>query len=69
MRRFIKIGLRKWNFFFGIKEFFFVFLISKMGVKMNFRIIPKNHETDSKIRSSQNIDFRTDGTHESHPTA
>ena len=40
-----------------------------MGVKMNFRIITKNHAADSKIRSPQKIDFRADGTHGSHPTA
>ena len=44
-------------------------MISKMGVKMNFRIIKKNHAADSKIRSSQKIDFRADEIHESHPTA
>ena len=40
-----------------------------MGVKMNFRIITKNHEADSKIGSPSKIDFRADGTQESHPTA
>ena len=40
-----------------------------MGVKMNFRIITKNHGTDSKIGSTLKIDFRAVGTHESHPTA
>ena len=40
-----------------------------MGLKMNFRIITKNHAADSKIRSPQKIDFSGDGTHESHPTA
>ena len=44
MCRFIKIGLRKWNSWI---------LISKMSVKMNFRIITKNHAADSKIGSSQ----------------
>ena len=43
--------------------------ILKMGVKMNFRIITKNHASDSKIRSPHKIDFRADGTQESHPTA
>ena len=55
--------------FFVAKEFFSCIMISKMGVKMNFRIIKKNHAADSKIRSPQKIDFRADGTHESHPTA
>ena len=40
-----------------------------MGVKMNFRIITKNHACDSKIRSPHKIDFRRNGTHDSHPTA
>ena len=35
-------------------------MISKMGVKMNFGIITKNHAADSKIRSPQKIDFRGD---------
>ena len=44
-------------------------MISKIYVKMNFRIITKNHAADSEIRSPQKIDFRDDGTHKSHPTA
>ena len=40
-----------------------------MSVKQNFRIITKNHEADSRIGSSQKIDFKADGTHESYPTA
>ena len=36
---------------------------------MNFRIITKNHVADSKIGSPHKIDFRADGTHESHSTA
>ena len=44
-------------------------MISKKGVKMNFRIITKNHAADSIIGSPQEIDLRADGTHESHPTA
>ena len=36
---------------------------------MNFRIITKNHAADSKITFHSKIDFRADGTHESHPTA
>ena len=55
--------------FFGVKEFFSGIMISKMSVTMNFRIITKNYATDSKIRSTQKIGFRADGTHESHPTA
>ena len=55
--------------FFGVKEFFSRIMISKMSVKMNFRIMTKNHAADSEIRSPQKIDLRADGTHESHPTA
>ena len=40
-----------------------------MSLKMNFRIVTKNYAVDSKIGSSQKIDLRADGTHESHPTA
>ena len=40
-----------------------------MAVRMNFRIITKNHAADSKIGSPPKIDFRADETHESHPTA
>ena len=36
--------------FFGVKEFFIHFEL-KMGVKMNFRIIPKNHAADPEIGS------------------
>ena len=41
-------------------------MISRMGVKMNLRIIAKNHKSHSQIRSPQKIDFRADGAHESH---
>ena len=34
--------------FFGVKGFFSCIIISKMAVKMNFRMITKNHATDSK---------------------
>ena len=40
-----------------------------MGLKMNFTIMMKINATDTKIGSSQKIDFRAVGTHESHPTA
>ena len=36
---------------------------------MNFGIKTKNPATDSRLRSPQKIDFRADGTQESHPTA
>ena len=34
--------------FFGAMEFFFVNFDFKMDVKMNFRIITKNHSADQK---------------------
>ena len=40
-----------------------------MDVKMNLRIITKNHADDSKIGSSLKIDFKAKWTHESMPTA
>ena len=49
--------------------FFSQILISKMNVKMNLRIITKNHADDSKIGSSLKIDFKAEWTHESMPTA
>ena len=55
--------------FFGVKKFFLPISISKMDVKMNLRIITKNHAADSNIGSSLKVDFRTDWTHESIPTA
>ena len=39
-----------------------------MAVRLNFRIITRNHAADSKIGSPKKIDVRADGTHESHPT-
>ena len=36
---------------------------------MNFSIIMKNQTADSKKKGPPKIDFRADGTHESHPTA
>ena len=40
-----------------------------MDVKMNLRIITKNHADDSKIGSPLKIDFKAEWTHESMPTA
>ena len=40
-----------------------------MGVKMNLRVITKNHAAYSKVRFPQKIDYRADETHQSHPTA
>ena len=44
----MRIGLRKW-IFFGVKDFFSKILIPKMDVKMNRRIITKNHAADPGI--------------------
>ena len=55
--------------FFGVKDFFSSILTSKMDVKLNLRIITKNHAADSEIDSTLKIDFRADWTHESNPTA
>ena len=40
-----------------------------MDVKMNLRIIMKNHADDSKIGFPLKIDFKAEWTHESMPTA
>ena len=40
-----------------------------MDVKMNLRIITKNHADDSKIGFPLKIDFKAEWTHESMPTA
>ena len=40
-----------------------------MDVKMNLRIITKNHADDSKIGFPLKIDFKAKWTHESMPTA
>ena len=40
-----------------------------MDVKINLRIITKNHAVDSKIGTPLKIDFRADRTHEPNPTA
>ena len=37
------------TFFFGAKEFFARILITKMDVKLNLRIITKNHAADLEI--------------------
>ena len=44
----MKIGLRKIIFLVS-RDFFTRILISKMGLKMNLRIITKSHEPDPKI--------------------
>ena len=55
--------------FFWYQGIFSCIMISKMGVKTNLRIITKNHAADSKKKVPRKIDFRANGTHESHPTA
>ena len=45
------------------------FSILKMDVKMNLRIVTKNHTEDSKKGCPLKIDFRADWTHESLPAA
>ena len=45
---FTKIGVRNWNDFY-FKEFYYIFFILKIGVKINLKIITKNHATDSEI--------------------
>ena len=45
---FMKIGHQKWNFF-GDKNFFSWISVSKMGVKMNIRIITKNNAANPEI--------------------
>ena len=49
--------LSKMNFFLVLWNFFSSIMISKMGVKMNFRIITKNHATDTKVRSPRKKRF------------
>ena len=61
----LKIGLRKW--FFWCQGIFPWILIPKMDLKMNFRMIMKNHAADSKIESPLKIDLRAD--QKSNPTA
>ena len=64
LTHFSKIGLRKWNFLMSRNFFSWIWTL-----KIDFRIITKNHAADSKIGSGRKIDFRADRTHESHPTA
>ena len=44
-------------------------MIAKIDVKMNLRIITKNHAAYSQVGSPLKIDFRADWTHESIPIA
>ena len=66
---FIKNRPSEINFFLVSRNIFSGILISKMDVKMNLIVIPKNHGAHSKKGSTVKIDFRTDWTHESNPTA
>ena len=52
-KNFIKIGLRKFNFF-GVKEFFVANLNFKNGCKNEFQDCNENHEAASKIGSPKN---------------
>ena len=45
-----KIASRMNRFFFGVKEFFSWIPISKMEVKINLKIIIKNHAADLEIK-------------------
>ena len=65
---FIKIRLRKWNFF-RAKEFFTWTLISKMAVKMKLRIITKNHAADSEIEFFEKSISKPNGCATAMPTA
>ena len=58
----MKIDLRK---FFGLEEYFFMNLDLKMDVKMNLRIITKNHAANPE-RESLKIDFEAVWPHRGH---
>ena len=62
---------KKFSFFMKSGGYFLVLTprLPESSVKMNFRIITKNHAADSKIEFPQKIVLRADGTQESHPTA
>ena len=64
----MKIGLRKWNYF-GVNEFFSVNFDFENKCKNEFQDNNEKSAADSKVESLQKIDFRADGTQESHPTA
>ena len=51
--------------FFGVKEYFFMNLDLKMNVKMNFRIISKNHAANPEIESLK-INFIAVWPHSGH---
>ena len=51
--------------FFGLEEYFFMNLDLKMDVKMNLRIITKNHAADPEIESLK-IDFEAVWPHCGH---
>ena len=51
--------------FFGLEEYFFMNLDLKMDVKMNLRIITKNHAANPEIESLK-IDFEAVWPHRGH---
>ena len=55
--------------FSGVKEFFFVYYDFKNGCKNEFEDNNEKSCSWFKNKVPQKIDFRADGTHESHPTA
>ena len=55
--------------FFGVKELFFKNSDLKNECKNEFHYNNENHAADSKIRAPPKIDFKADGTQESHLTA
>ena len=54
--------------FFRVKDFFMIFDF-KMGVKMNLRIITKNHAADSKIGFLKKSISKSNGYATAMPTA
>ena len=55
--------------FFSVKEFFFVSFDFKNGCKNEFQDNNEKSCSCFKNKVCPKIDFRADGTHESHPTA
>ena len=55
--------------FFGAKEFFTYFLISKIAVKMSLTIITKNHAADSEIGFLAKSISKSNGSATAMPTA
>ena len=55
--------------FFGVKEFFRMHFDFKNGCKNEFKDDNEKSWSWFRKRVPHKIDFRADGTHESHPTA